>query len=407
MFHELLFAVRSGHAYWRSVPFSQIAELYASRFLRIVAQNLVDAFVTVYLYQEGYSLAFICLLLGFYFLHRVLWSYLAAHIIAWLGPKASLLLSNIIAIPALVSLALIGTFTVGATISYLVFEGISLTILAVATDVQFSSIKHDQKAGSELGWLYIAEKIGAAVAPTVGGFLAFRFGPEAIMWIASFVMVIAALPLLVSPESTRRRQRVTYHGFDWHSLKVQMLSPTVRGADFVVSGGLWSLFIAIVVFGTGSNAVYAQLGVLFSISFVASIIVSWVYGLLIDRNKGERLLRFGASINVLIHATRPFVTTPVSVGMINVANEAGTSAYSMPTVRGQYDVVEELPGYRTVYFSVAMMFFCAGASCITFVAAGLVSWLGDINGLKAIFWIMATLVPLIMIHGFKTLRPLR
>ena len=79
----------------------------------------------------------------------------------------------------------------------------------------------------------------------------------------------------------------------------------------------------------------------------------------------------------------------------------------MPTVRGQYDVVEELPGYRTVYFSVAMMFFCAGASCITFAAAGLVAWLGDINGLKTVFWIMAALVPLIMIHGFKTLRPLR
>ena len=146
MFHELAFAVRSGYAYWRSVPFSQIAELYASRFLRIVAQNLVDAFITVYLYQQGYSLSLICLLLGFYFLHRILWSYLAAHIIAWLGPKASLLLSNIIAIPALVSLALISTYTMSATISYLIFEGISLTILAVATDVQFSSIKHDKKA---------------------------------------------------------------------------------------------------------------------------------------------------------------------------------------------------------------------------------------------------------------------
>lgn len=407
MFHELLFAVRSGHAYWRSVPFSQIAELYASRFLRIVAQNLVDAFVTVYLYQQGYSLTFICVLLGFYFLHRVVWSYFSAHIIAWLGPKASLLLSNIIAIPALVSLALIGTFTVGATISYLIFEGISLTILAVATDVQFSSIKHDQKTGSELGWLYIAEKIGAAVAPTVGGFIAFRFGPEAIMWIASLVMVVAALPLLLSPESTRRKQRVTYHGFDWRSLRVQMLSPTIRGADFVVSGGLWSIFVAVVVFGTSTNAVYAQLGVLFSLSFVASIVASWIYGLLIDREKSEQLLCFGASFNVLIHATRPFVSTPVSVGMINVANEAGTSAYSMPTVRGQYDVVEELPGYRTVYFSITMMFFCLGASLVAFAASALVHWLGDVNGLKVTFGLMACLVPLIMIHGFKTLRPSR
>lgn len=404
MFHELLFAVRSGHAYWRSVSFSEMAELYVSRFLRIVAQNLVDAFVLVYLYQRGYSLTILCLILGFYFLHRVLWSYLSAHVIAWLGPKASLLLSNIIAIPALVSLALIDTYTSSATAGYFIFEGISLTILGIATDVQFSSIKHDKNTGKELGWLYIAEKIGAAIAPTIGGLLAFRFGPEAIMWVASLVMVAAALPLLMSPENTQRGQRVTYHGFDWHSLRNQMLSPVVRGADFVVSGGLWSIFIAITIFDTSSNAIYAQLGIFFSISFVASIVASWVYGLLIDRDKNEQLLRFGAGLNLLVHAARSFVATPVSVGMVNVANEAGTSAYTMPTVRGQYEVVEALPGYRNVYFSIAMIFFCLGASGIMFTAAALVWWLGDSNGLKAVFGIMAGLVPLVMIHGFKTLR---
>jgi len=242
MFHELLFAVRGTHAYWRSAPFSEIAELYAAMFLRIVAQNLVDAFVTVYLYQRGYSLTMICLLLGGYFLHRALWSYFSGHIIAWLGPKSSLLLSNIIAVPALVSLALIGTYTMGATIAYFLFEGISLTILGIATDVQLSSIKHDKKAGSELGWLFIAEKVGAAVAPTVGGLLAFRFGPESVMWVASLIMVVAALPLLMSPENTRRRQRITYHGFDWRSLGKQMISQLSVGADFAVSGGIWAIF---------------------------------------------------------------------------------------------------------------------------------------------------------------------
>jgi len=404
MFHELLFAVRGTHAYWRSAPFSEIAELYAAMFLRIVAQNLVDAFVTVYLYQRGYSLTMICLLLGGYFLHRALWSYFSGHIIAWLGPKSSLLLSNIIAVPALVSLALIGTYTMGATIAYFLFEGISLTILGIATDVQLSSIKHDKKAGSELGWLFIAEKVGAAVAPTVGGLLAFRFGPESVMWVASLIMVVAALPLLMSPENTRRRQRITYHGFDWRSLGKQMISPTVRGADFAVSGGIWAIFIAIVVFGTSTNAVYAQLGVLFSISFVASVVISWVYGRIIDHSKGEPLLRFGASFNVLIHAARPFVTTPIAVGMTNIMNEAGTSAYTMPTVRGQYDVVEQIPGYRSVYFSITMLFYCLGGGIIMFLAAGLITALGDINGMKAMFWVMAAAVPLIMIHGFKTLR---
>ncbi len=404
MFHRVLFALRGSHAYWRSVPFSEIAELYAARFLRVVAQNLVDAFVTVYLYQQGYSLLFICILIGTYLLYSVFWAYLAAHIVAWLGPKASLLLSNILAVPALVSLALIDTYTIAATVGYFAFQAMSLTLLSVATDVQFSTVKHDREAGRELGWLYIAEKIGAAIAPTVGGFLAFRFGPEAIMWTASLVMVAAALPLLASPESTQRRQRVTYHGFDWKSLGKQMLSPVVRGADSVVSGGLWALFVAIVIFGTASNAVYAQLGILSSISFVASIAASRVYGLLIDRSRSKQLLRFGAYLSILVNAARPFVTTPVEVGMVNIANEARVSAYAMPTVRGQYDMVEHIPGYRAVYFAFTDLFFCLGGSLIAFMAAACIWWLGDINGLKAVFVLMAGLIPLVLIHGFKKLR---
>jgi len=98
------------------------------------------------------------------------------------------------------------------------------------------------------------------------------------------------------------------------------------------------------------------------------------------------------------------VTTPIAVGMTNIMNEAGTSAYTMPTVRGQYDVVEQIPGYRSVYFSITMLFYCLGGGIIMFLAAGLITALGDINGMKAMFWVMAAAVPLIMIHGFKTLR---
>jgi MFS family permease len=404
MFRELLFAIRTSNAYWRSASFSEIAELYASRFLRIIAQNLVDVFIVVYLYQQGYGLLLICVVLGLHFLHRALWGYLSAYIIAWIGPKSTLLLSNITAVPALVSLALIGTYGFTTVIAFFIFEGISGTLLGVATDVQFSSIKHEQKAGRELGWLYIAEKIGAALAPAIGGFVAYRFGPQSIMWVASLMMVAAALPLLLSPENTLRRQRVTYHGFDWRTLGSQMVAPAIRGADGLISGGLWSVFIAITIFNTASNEIYAQIGVFFSIAFGASILISWMYGVLIDSKKGLQLLRTGILLDVSIHAMRPFITTPIAVGMTNVANEAATSAYSMPAFRAQYDVTDQLPGYRAVYFSISMITYCVGAAVLAFISAGLIWWLGEVNGLKATFFVMAALAPFMMIHGFKTLR---
>lgn len=404
MFKKISFTIKSTHAYWRSVPFAEIAELYAARFFRVIAQNLVDVFVAVFLYQSGYSLLTICLMLAGYYGFRVLLSFLTAYIVSRLGPKTSMLLSNFLAIPAFVALSMITADSFVPLVIYFIFQGASLTVIGVSIDVQFSSIKSDSKAGSELGLFYIVEKIASAVAPVVGGFLAFQFGPKIIMLVASILMVASALPLFITPERARRGQKIIYSGLPWGKVGVQMISPLVRGASLAVTGNLWYVFIALAVFGTASNAVYAQLGVVASISFAASIIVSKIYGTLIDRRKGLQLLRTGVVLSMMVHATRPFVSTPLAVGMVNVANEMAVSAYSMPTIRGQYDMADKLPGYRAVYFSMTMMFFSLGSALLCLVAAGFVALRGEIEGLKLVFWLMAFITPLIMIHGFGSLR---
>lgn len=404
MFSNLTYRFRIGRAYWRTAPFSEIAELYASRFLRIIAQNLVNSFIVVFLYQNGYTLSQVLLVLGLYFIYRATVSFFLTYVIAWLGPKTAILVSNIVAIPALVALTFIGEDPILAVMLYFVFEGLSMALITIATDVQFSSIKTSNHVGRDLGWLTVVEKVAAAIAPIVGGFLAFKFGPESIMWLAALLMLIAAIPLFFSPERMRRRQRVIYRGFPWKLVGLQMLSPFVRGADNTASGGVWSLFIAIYVLGTTSNAIYAQLGVFFSISFFASVVASHIYGALIDRRRGRQLLRVGVLMDTITHCLRPFTTTPVMIGPVNVMNEAATSAYTMPTVRAQYDMVDDLPGYRAVYFALTMVFQSLGAGFGAFAAMFNIWLLGDINGLKASFMLAALLAPLMLVHGYGPLR---
>lgn len=405
MLTKIIFAIKSINAYWRSVPFSEIAELYASRFFRIVAQNLVDVFVIIILYKSGYSLVEICLLLTFYYGIRVPLSFFGAYLIAWLGPKKSILLSNLLAIPALAALSFINSEATGfLVIFYYVFQAISIVILSIATDVQFSSISSSSRAGSQLGLLYIIEKIAAALAPAIGGLLAFWLGPSMLVITASALMLAGAAPLFFSPEQLRRKQKVTYRGFPWKFVSLQMLSPLVRGGSFVATNALWAIFIALAVFDVSSNAIYAQLGAFTSISFTASIIVSKVYGILIDKKKSLQLLWVGVAVDSLAYLSRPFVSSPLSLGLVNVVNETGYSAYAMPTVRGQYDMVDRLPGYRVVYFSLTMLFYSLGASVFSLIAAGLALWLGELQSLKIAFFAMAALIPLVALHGFPSLR---
>ena len=83
--------------FWRYASFSEIAELYASRTMRLFALRMVAVFTSIYLYQEGYSLVFIGFFFAAFFGYKTLFSWPSALIIARIGPKNGTRISNILA----------------------------------------------------------------------------------------------------------------------------------------------------------------------------------------------------------------------------------------------------------------------------------------------------------------------
>lgn len=404
MVNEILYHLSLGKHYWRSVPFAEMAELYASRLLRNVSQGMIGLFVVVFLYQRGYGVASIFALVGGYYLLRAFFSVISAYYIAWAGPKRAILVSNILIVPSLWALVMIDSYTLLAVLVYFGFQAASLALYYVAADVQFSSIKHAKVEGREVGWLHIMEKIGTGVAPLVGGVVAYMFGPELVMWIASALSIASAFPLFLSPEKIRRKQKIIFRGFPRHVLQKQLVSVGFMGVDYVTTTATWALFIAVVVFGTTDNSVYAKLGVAFSVSLVASIATSRLYGVLIDKRRSSELYHTGVVVNALIHGIRPFITNVAGVVATNAANEIGTSAYTMPYVQNMYDTADNLPGYRIVYLSLMMSTLCIGAAFMAFLTALLVWKFGATAGMQYSFILAAVMTLFLSRHGFAALR---
>lgn len=389
---------------WRNASFAEMSQLYATRFLRQMAQSMVSIMVAVLLYQRGYSLVAILLFVAGYYAIRVLVSFLAAYYVAWAGPKRVILVSNFMAVPALVSLTAIDSLTFLSATMFFAFQAISLSLFTIASGVQFSSLKSNHNVGKQLSYMYIIEKIAMAIAPTVGGFVAFWIGPEAAIWLAAILFSLAAIPLFFTPEQIRRRQRVIYRGMSWSFLRPQVGAKMVSGGIQVATESIWPVYVALIVFSIYDNAVYAQLGVLFSISILASIVVTKIYGMVIDRRKGEALYTTGVIANILVNAIRPFVTTPLSVGLVNIGNEAAASAYNMPLTRGEYDIADSTPGYRAAYLSISMVWFCTGATILALIVAGLVWQFGENLGLTLGFLTMSVLTLVGIRNGFPALR---
>ena len=368
-----------------------------------MAVSMVSVFVAIYLYQFGYHLAFIMFYFAAYFALRAILVFPASLVIARIGPKHATLISNFIYVPALLVLSQLDSYGLYALGLFGVIQAASTSLYDVSHLVNFSKVKHLDHVGKELGFMYMLERIGAALSPAVGGLVAFAFGPQATMILAAVVFACAAVPLFFTPEPVQTRQKITFRHFNWRGTWRGLVANVAVGVDFISSGSVWSLYVAIAIFGTTSNTVYAQLGALVSVTVLAALVFSRLYGLLIDRRRGGELLKIGVVGDILAHLMRPFVNTPAGVLTINIANEAATTAYSMPFTKGMFDQADNLPGYRIVYMSLAGMAAPLGAMLMSLVVGILALFMSEVHSMQICFILAALTVGLITIHRFPAL----
>ncbi len=397
------FVVRRTH-YWRHIGFAELAELYTSRMLRIMALQMIAGFSSVYMYQLGYSLQFIALFWLCYFFLRVCMAPLIALTVARVGPKHGTLLSNIGQIIGAFMLVLLPEYGMYVLVFYAFIAGFSRSLYDVCYLVDFSKVKHVDHAGKELGIMQIFERIVTSLGPLLGGVIALFFGPQIMFVFASVLLLIAALPLFFTSEPVKTHQKITLRHFNWKVAWRPILGNIGVGIDTNLSAFVWYIFLAICVLGMSNNNIYAQIGALSSVSMLATIACAFIYGKLVDRHQGKLLLRLSVIGDAVLHLLRPFVSTPTHAVGMNVANDIATTGYSLPATRGIFDTADGLPGYRIVYMSLMGAMLALGDTIVLAVLAALTFLMNDNSALHAIYFIAGPAVLLIIFHNHALYR---
>ncbi len=356
--------------FWRHATFSEVAELYASRSMRVFAIRMFSAFISIYLLQEGFGVVFIALFwAGFYALRSIL-APMSATLVGYFGPKRMTLVSNILSMSAMLVMPLVPEFGFLALLVWGLLEGVSTSIHDIAYLVNFSKVKSMKHAGKEMAFMNIVEKVAASLSPIAGGVMAFLAGPQSVMVVASALLLLAALPLFWTGEPTRVRQKLNFQGFPWRLTWRSMVAESAIGLDTVASSTGWTLFMGVVIFSTNSNDIYAKIGFLSSVAIVASLLSSYMFGKLIDRDRGGELLRFGVFANSITYIIRVFTTTPTGVATVNMLNEGAIAAFNMAFTRGMFDTAD-MSGRRIAYLSLMSMSLNIGCTIGALLLAGL------------------------------------
>ena len=372
-----------------------------SRMLRMAALYMAASFMSVYLFQIGYSVTVIGFFWAAFFFFKTVIALPAARFVGWIGPKHAIFVSNILYIPAMILFALLPEYGPILLAPTAILQGLSAAMYSIAHLIDFSKVKSLDNAGKEIAYMNIFEKITTGLSPLIGGFIAFIWGPQVVIIIAAILFAIAAAPLFKTGEQVRTGQKLQFKGFPWKLFLRHSLGQFSVGFDSVTSGTVWTMYIAIVIFGISTNgdSVYAALGALLSVVFIVAIIASYTYGKIIDRRKGGELMRVGAIANAITHLFRPFVISPVTVAGLNAANELATTAYSLPYTRGVFDNAD-LSGVRTTYLGVGEAVSNFGAGIAALVLAFMSLMMSGDDALRTFFFIGAGVVLLMLTSRF-------
>jgi MFS family permease len=403
MLKQLIHRIMQRRHFWRYATFSEIAELYTSRMLRMLAINISAAFMSIFLYQNGYSIQFIAGYWGLYFLYKTIISLPVAKYAAMFGPKHGILLSNLLYIPSMIIFTCVPEWGILAITLTGLLQGASSTMYDLCYLVDFSKVKSVEHAGKEIAYMNIVEKIATGLSPLIGGLLAFVAGPQATMWAAAGLFAMASLPLFKTGEPTLTRQKLVFRDFPWRLVWRSFVAEAAIGFDVVASGTTWSLLVAVAILGVTSNQVYAELGALLSVVVLAALAASYIYGTLIDKRRGRELLYIAVVTNSLVHLTRPFVATPGMVAGVNVANEAATTGYAMAFTRGMFDTAD-LSGHRITYLGCIEVVVNFGAALAGGAVFLFVSFMEPVQGMRVFFFLAAAVALLVATPKFRLYR---
>lgn len=245
MIQKIIHTILLRRHFWRFATFSEIAELYVARLLRVLALHMVNIFIAIFLFNLGFSLVFICLYLCLHYAVKVPLSFLASLVVARFGPKHSTLYANLLYIPSLIAFTFVASpehVSSWIALGFVVlFQSTSSVLYDYSHLVNFSKVKSVKHGGKELGYMQVVEKIASMLSPVIGGLIATLFGSVVVMIVAACLFAVAALPLLRTGEPIRTQQKMRWRGFPWRTSWRSIVGYSGAGFDIVTSGVIWSL----------------------------------------------------------------------------------------------------------------------------------------------------------------------
>lgn len=313
----------------------ELGRLYWSQTITSFGVGLVSIFVPIYLLKLGYSLENIFLLYAVRGAAWAIFTYWAGQLIGRLGANRTMVLGLVAAGGELMLLPMLASSLLGL-LALGIVAGFHHALYLTAYRASFSKAKSAKRAGQQVSRATALTILGGALAPAIGGVVAYEFGVEANYALAVALMLAAVVPHLRSPDVVKHRppdlSRIAWHRI-WRDNVANASYTIVLVAEVVV----WSLLVYTII------PSYAGLGALGSLSALMAILVTLYVGKR-EATRGEKhYLKEGNFIMVGTTLLRTMAHTSGHVASSNIAYGLGNALTTTPYFSRYYQHADEEP----------------------------------------------------------------
>jgi len=299
------------HHFFQFFANKELGELYVSIAFRSFAISLIGIFIPIYLLTLNYSLEQIYLFYVVAYLAHSVIAIPSGYFASRFGFKHTILASIV---PSIIFYYMLYTLPQRgwSLISLGILLGAYNSLFWVGYHSDFSKSSKKSSRGSQISTSMILQSLVTASGPFIGGLIIAFADFQVLLVFVAVLFLLSGVPLLLTKDTHEKQKFNPVNVFKNKTLR-EVISMFARGIEGCTANIIWPIFIYAVVFTNGTK----ELGIITSLTLVASFIATRVIGRQTDKKENE-VLHTGSIINSIIWSVRTVVTTIVVVTVSNI-----------------------------------------------------------------------------------------
>lgn len=378
------------HSYLSDKLSRNLSALFTSQLIQSMATEIMFLFGPIFIFstfENSYRIVFFYYLVGFG-LYALLVP-LGAKIMSRIGLRTAMLIAKPLVLIHLVCFYFFTSQPVLFFFLSILFLTFFRMLYWVPFHTELAEFTDRFSRGRELALLRAMLLVLAVLGPLTGGFLIERFGYQSLFFTVMLIEILASIPLFfTAPVSVRYEYSYleTYLQLFNRPLRRLLLSHIGLGALNMVEIVFWPVFIYTVLTGD-----VLRVGAVSSLVVVGLIAVNLIIGVLVDKTRKQRLLRFGTFFLAGGWLLRSAVATSFQIFWTSTFYNFGNALFITPYQALYYERAADQGHYVDEYTVVREVALGIGRVMMLLMMLGLVYYFGP----TAIFYLAAAMALLV------------